>query len=522
MPHLSEHAQNWPDKPAIIVAETGEVWSYRALDTASLKAANALLARGLKRRDAVALFMNNCPEFLELTWAAQRSGLLDLFIPFRATADEAAYMLQDSKARVLIVSGDAAIATLGQLMAERSRLIPDVAYIFVVGAPPPEGCEDWRKVRDIAPAVPIVGAIAGSHILYSSGTTGRPKSLRRIVPDVAPEDDFPFDRLLTDMFGIGPETIYLAPAPLYHTAPISYAMGMHKLGATVVLMEFFDADNALQIIERFKVTFTQYVPTMLVRTLKLPQDIRKKYALSSLKVLLHSAAPCPPDIKRAMIKWLGPILYESYGGSEGNGLTLINSAEWLKKPGSVGKAIYSCLHVCGEDGQDLAAGEIGTVYFSGGSSFEYLNDPDKTALSKHPVDKNRTTLGDIGYLDEDGYLFLTDRQAFTIISGGVNVYPVEVENLLVTHSKIADVAVFGIPDSDLGEVVHAIVEPVDWADAGPELEQELMALCAAQLSRIKRPKAIVFNPSLPRTPTGKMMKRLLKEPYWTNHKTMIL
>jgi long-chain acyl-CoA synthetase len=520
VPHLSKNAELWPDKPAIIVAETGEIWTYGELDRSSLKAANALMERGLKRLDAVALFMDNCPEYLEAAWAVQRSGLLDLFIPYRSTADEAAYMVGDSKARVLIVSGDAAIETLRDLVAEKSRLIPSVEYIFVVGVPP-NGCEDWRTVREAAPAVPIRNATAGSHILYSSGTTGRPKALRWVLPEVAPEDDYPFDRMLTEMFGVGPEDIYLSTAPLYHTAPISYCLGVHQLGATVVLMKSFDAERSLNAIERYKVTFAQYVPTMFVRMLKLPQEAKQRYDLSSLKVAIHSAAPCAPEIKHDLICWWGPVVWECYGGSEGNGFTLINSEEWLKKPGSVGKAYVGHLHICDEWGKDLGPGEVGTIYFSGGDDFEYVDDPVKTASSKHPIEKGRTTLADIGYLDEYGYLFLTDRQAFTIISGGVNVYPLEVENLLIIHPKVADVAVFGIPDPDLGEVVHVIVEPVDWADAGPELEQQLMELCAAQLSRIKCPKAIEFNPSLPRTPTGKMMKRLLKEPYWANRKTMI-
>ena len=520
MPHISENAKLWPDRPAVIVAETGEKWTYGELNTASLKAANALLARGLNPRDAVALFMDNCPEYLEIAWAVQRCGLVDLFIPYRATADEAAYMVQDSEARILIVSGDAAISTVRQLVATRSKLIPTVEHIFIVGATA-NGCEEWGHIRSATPATPILGATAGSHILYSSGTTGRPKALRWNLQAVAPKDDFPFDRMLTHMFGVGSEAVYLSPAPLYHTAPISYCLGMHQLGATVVLMKAFDAESSLQAVERYGVTFAQFVPTMFVRMLKLPQATKKRYDLSSLKVVLHSAAPCPPDIKRELIKWLGPVVYECYGGSEGNGLTLINSQEWLNKPGSVGKAYTGCLHICDDDGRDLAAGEIGKVFFSGGDDFEYLNDPEKTAESKHPLDKSRTTLGDIGYLDEDGYLFLTDRQAFTIICGGVNVYPLEVENLIISHPKIADVAVFGIPDSDLGEVVHALVEPLDWSDAGVVLEQELLALCEARLSRVKCPKAVEFSPSLPRTPTGKMMKRILKEPYWANCKTMI-
>jgi long-chain acyl-CoA synthetase len=315
-------------------------------------------------------------------------------------------------------------------------------------------------------------------------------------------------------YGIGPDTVYLSPAPLYHTAPLAFCTSCHRLGATVVIMPKFDPEAALTAIAAHHVTVTQMVPTMFVRLLKLADAIRLSYDVSSLQHVIHAAAPCPIDTKRSMIAWLGPIIQEYYGGSEGNGSTNITSVEWLAKPGSVGKASWGTIHICDDDGNDLGPNMPGIVYFEGGWDFQYLGDPAKTRDSRHPVHAKWSTLGDIGYLDEDGYLFLTDRKSYMIISGGVNIYPQEVENLLITHPRIADAAVIGVPNPDFGEEVKAVVQPMDWADATPEFAAELIAYCRASLSPVKCPRSVDFDPALPRLDNGKLYKRLVKDRYW--------
>ncbi|MET0248092.1 MAG: AMP-binding protein, partial [Sphingobium sp.] len=313
----------------------------------------------------------------------------------------------------------------------------------------------------------------------------------------------------------------LSPAPLYHTAPIVYAVSTQRLGGTVVVLRKFDPEAALAAIERYRVAFTQMVPTMFLRLLRLPDEIRLGHDVSSLKMVVHAAAPCPVEVKRRMIEWLGPIIYEYYGGSEGNGSTFITPQEWLEKPGSVGRANWGTIHICGEDGAELPVGEPGLVYFEGGLDFQYLNDPDKTKDARHPRHAAWSTLGDVGYLDADGYLFLTDRKSFMIISGGVNIYPQETENLLASHPRVADVAVIGVPDPDMGEAVKAVVQPVDWADATPEFAAELIAHCRAHLSAIKCPRSVDFDPALPRHDTGKLYKRLIRDRYWGGHERRV-
>lgn len=350
-------------------------------------------------------------------------------------------------------------------------------------------------------------------MLYSSGTTGRPKGVKRALPEgsIAQTDMVTeFSRLA---YGIDESAVYLVPAPLYHAAPLGWSMAVQRLGATVVVMEHFEAEQALALIERYKVTHAQFVPTHFVRMLKLPDDVRRKYDLSSLKVAIHAAAPCPVPTKEKMLEWWGPVIYEYYAGTEGNGLVAVTPQEWVTKKGTVGRAMgASEVKICDEDGNPLPARAEGTIYFAGGGSFEYHNDSEKTASSRNQ--HGWTTLGDVGYLDEDGYLFLTDRKSFMIISGGVNIYPQEIENLLVTHPKVADAAVIGAPDEEMGEKVVAVIQPMNWDEVGDELAAELKAYIRAQLSGVKTPKQIDFRTELPRHATGKLYKRLIRDEYW--------
>ena len=322
------------------------------------------------------------------------------------------------------------------------------------------------------------------------------------------------------LYGFGNEMIYLSPAPLYHAAPLRFNLATLLFGGTTVVMEEFNEEEALRLVEKHQITHSQWVPTMFVKMQKLPEEVRNKYDMSSLQVAIHAAAPCPIQIKEKMIDWWGPVIFEYYAGSEGNGFCAINSEEWLAHKGSVGKSILGVVHICDDEGEELPIGEAGTIYFAEGPQFEYYNDPDKTKESMHA--KGWTTLGDVGRVDEDGFLYLTDRKAFMIISGGVNIYPQEAENRLIMHPRVADVAVSGVPNEDFGEEVKAVVQPMDWADAGPEFEEELMHFCQQGLAKIKCPRSVDFDKELPRHPTGKLYKRLLRDQYWADHKTKII
>ena len=358
-------------------------------------------------------------------------------------------------------------------------------------------------------------------MLYSSGTTGRPKGV--FVPPQATEIDAasPMTDILSRLYGVDASTVYLSPAPLYHAAPLRYTLGVQRLGATVVVMAHFDAERYLQLVQQYRISHSQLVPTMFVRMLKLPEAVRRQYDVSSLRCAIHAAAPCPVPVKRQMIDWWGPILWEYYAGTEGNGVTMANSAQWLAHPGTVGAAVVGELRICDDDtGAVLPAGQTGTVYFANGRPFAYHNDPAKTAGSTHPL--GWTTLGDVGHVDADGFLFLTDRKSYMIISGGVNIYPQEAENVLINHPKVADCAVLGVPNDEFGEEVKAVVQPRDMQDAGPALEQELIRYCREHLSHIKCPRSVDFEAELPRHATGKLYKRLLKDRYWAGHASKIL
>ena len=504
--HPSVHAKANPDKPAIIMGASGETISYAELDRRSNQVAQLVRSKGIKVGETIAVCMENHPWYFGVTWGAQRAGLHYVCVSSRLTAPEIAYILEDSGAKLLIGS-----AYLSHTLDEVAKLVPGIAQLRF-DAPGALSAEDALAAQ---PDTPIADERAGVDMLYSSGTTGKPKGVKIPLPedpDIAQMNSLV--GLANMAFGIQPGAIYLSPAPLYHAAPLRWCMTVHKLGGTVVVMERFEPEAALQMIEKYKVTDSQWVPTHFVRMLKLPDDVRAKYDVSSLKCAIHAAAPCPVPVKHAMIDWWGPVLYEYYAGTEGNGFTFITSQEWLERPGSVGRALTGIVRVCDENGDEVPRGTEGQIFFEPAEDtvpFEYHNDPVKTAESRNK--HGWTSLGDVGYQDEEGYVFLTDRKSFMIISGGVNIYPQEIENLLVLHPKVADAAVIGAPDPDFGERVVAVVQPVNMAEAGPELAEELTAYLRPQLSGVKMPRQIDFREQLPRELTGKLYKRLLRDEY---------
>ena len=513
--HPAVIAEKTPEKPAIVMAATGETLTYRELDERSNQSAQLFRKLGLKRGDAIAIFMENNIEFLPACWAAQRSGLYFTCISSRLTAGEVEYIVKDSNAKVLIASH-----SLAKVASEVVFLVPGAKLFSVGGAI--SGYESWEQAVGAMPTSRIADEVAGTDMLYSSGTTGRPKGVRVPLSGLAIDAPNALLMLVQGLFGLSDKTIYLSPAPLYHAAPLRYCMSIHRLGGTVIVMEHFDAEEALEAIEKYKASGSQWVPTMFVRMLKLPDAARLKYDVSSMKSAIHAAAPCPIEVKRKMIEWWGPVIHEYYAGTEGNGFCYVNSTDWLAHPGTVGKSLLGPIHICGEHGEELPVGEDGTIYFESESQFEYHNDKKKTVESRHPQHPTWSTLGDVGKLDGDGFLYLTDRKAFMIISGGVNIYPQEAENLLIGHPKVADVAVIGVPNEDFGEEVKAVVQPANWADAGPVLADELMAYARQHLSPIKCPRSVDFERELPRHATGKLYKRLIRDRYWGKRESRIV
>jgi acyl-CoA synthetase (AMP-forming)/AMP-acid ligase II len=507
--HPSVHAQSQPDKAAVIEAETGRVISYADVDAASNRFAHLLRGHGLSHGDVIALMLDNLPEYFGIAWGAQRAGLHYVCISTRLTPAEVNYILADSGAQLLLISESGA-ALADQLVFSGHRYTMDVAL------------DGWMPIEPALaaqPATPIADERAGTDMLYSSGTTGRPKGVKLPLPDDPAIAAGNVLVMVAGAFGIHADSIYLTPAPLYHAAPLRWSMTVQRLGGTIILMRHFDAEATLAAIERYRITAGQFVPTHFIRMLKLPPEVRARYDDSTMQCAIHAAAPCPVPVKQAMIDWWGPVIWEYYAGSEGNGITMITSEQWLTHQGSVGKAISGILHICDEDGNDLPPRTEGLVYFEGGNPFSYHNDPEKTAESHNQ--HGWSTLGDIGWMDEEGYLYLTDRKSFMIISGGVNIYPQEIENHLVGHAKVADVAVIGAPHPDMGEQVVAIVQPLDMADAGDALAAELDAYCRTALSGVKIPRRIDFRAELPRHPTGKLYKRLLRDEYWAAAKDQV-
>jgi acyl-CoA synthetase (AMP-forming)/AMP-acid ligase II len=504
-------AETHPDKPAYVMASTGAVTTYRQLDDAANRLSRVLRADGVHPGDHVAFCMENHPRYLEVAWGCHYAGTIYTAASSRLTEGELSYILRDCEAKVFITSKAKA-----EQAAEIVAATPGVTLRLMLDGTI-DGYESYEQAVDGQTAEPLDDRVAGIDMLYSSGTTGLPKGVaRQFQPEPLEASASPVLALLQLLFGATDETVYLSPAPLYHAAPLRFCMSVNGIGGTVVVMEHFDAEEFLALIERYRVTHTQVVPTMFVRLLKLPADVRSRYDVSSLQCVIHAAAPCPVPVKQQMIEWFGPVLHEYYAGTEGNGFVYANSEQWLDHPGTVGAPIGCTLHIVGDDGEEVPVGESGTIYFEGGADFEYHNDPEKTKGSRHP--QGWSTLGDVGYVDSDGFLYLTDRKAYMIISGGVNIYPQEAENVLVTHPKVVDVAVFGVPNDDFGEEVKAVVQPVEMpadADEADALAKELIAFCRQHLADVKCPRSVDFRPELPRHPTGKLYKRHLKDEYWT-------
>ncbi|OMC26254.1 acyl-CoA synthetase [Mycobacterium colombiense] len=508
--NIADHAIAAPQSPAL-VTDAGAI-SFGELHARCRRVAAALHQVGLRAGDGVAMVLPNRPEFFEITWGAQLSGLYYTPVNTHFLPDEVAYVIDDSDAKAVFV--DASMPELAAHIRECNAAV--IAHI-AVGGPLP----GWRCYEDaLAAAGDAPPASDGSEMLYSSGTTGRPKAVRRPLP-VDGNGSWAqsvLEMALIHKYGMGPSSVYLSPAPLYHAAGVNYTMAANRVGAASILMRKFDAETVLRLIETHRVTHAQFVPTMFVRMLKLPAAIRERYDVSSLRCVIHAAAPCPVDVKHRMMEWFGPIIHEYYGGTEGFAGTTIGPQDWLAHPGSVGIPMAP-VHVLGEDGQELPVGESGELYFEGGPDFEYFKDPAKTASVYN--DRGWRSLGDMGYVDRDGFLYLTDRSTFMIVSGGVNIYPQEAENLLVMHPKLVDAAVFGVPNDEFGEEVKAVVQPADGVVPGPELAAELVEYCRAHLAGYKCPRTVEFG-TLPRDPNGKLYKRRIRDRYWQGRESRIL
>ncbi len=508
-----QHAKTSPDKAAAINARTGEVLSYAELDARSNRLARLLWVEGLRPGDHLAVFLENHLRYFDVAWAALRSGLYLTTVNRYLTAPEAGYIVDDCGAQVLVSS---------RAVHEAASAIPDRApgcRRFLVVDGPPAGASDRFESYEEAvgghPAEPLAEEPAGEFMLYSSGTTGRPKGIARPLSGRPVSGGLVMGLTLKGLFRADADTVYLSPAPMYHSAPIGFTTAIQSLGGTAVMMERFDPLEALRALEKYAVTHSQWVPTMFSRMLKLPEEERAGFDLSAHRLAIHAAAPCPRKVKEAMFAWWGPILHEYYAGTETNGLTYVGPEDWLAHPGTVGRAVLGKIHICDEDGAELPAGEAGIVYFERDATpFSYHKDPEKTRSAQHPVHPTWTALGDVGYVDEEGFLYLTDRASFMIISGGVNIYPQEIENELILHPKVEDVAVVGVPHEEFGEEVKAVVQPVAGVAGDEILAEELMAFAREHLAAYKCPRSIDFERELPRLPTGKLYKRLLKDRYW--------
>lgn len=506
-PHLIQHASATPDRPAVIMTGDGAVMTYAALEARSHALAGQLAARGIEREDHVAILMENRADFMVAVWAAQRAGLYFTPVNWHLTADEIGYIVQDCGARA-ILSSDDRVAALVPVAAK----CPTVA-IWLCDRGGPSG---FAPALGEMPMPIVYDSVEGSSMIYSSGTSGRPKGIKRMISGAPFGQLGAGDQMLRGLYAWDADTVFLDPSPLYHAGPLNFAMSTHRAGGTVVLMRDFDPVEALAAIQAHRVNKAWLVPTMMIRMLKVAD--RARYDVGSMTHAVHSAAPCPRDTKRAMIEWWGPVLYEFYAATEGNGLTAITPHEWLTHPGSVGRS--PDVRIVGEDGEVLSAGEIGVIYFaSSWTQFEYHNDPAKTAEAH---DRNGwTTIGDMGYLDDEGYLYLTDRKTNMIIAGGVNIYPQEAENVLAVHPAVEDVAVIGVPHPEYGEEVKAVVQLGAGQVASDALVDALISHCQSQLAKYKCPRSVDFVDALPRMPNGKLLKRELRARYWSDQKLRI-
>ena len=494
-----------PDKPAIVMVESGETVSYSELSNRADQYANYFRQLGFEAGDSVAFTLENCPEFYAICFGALRAGLYYTALSTYLSPAESRYIVEDCGARLYICS-----AQFNTRAAELGKILSSEICRFSLGG----DIDGYSSLEDevaTMPAEPISDETKGQDLLYSSGTTGQPKGVKIELAGESPEAMSEAFEAVTQLYGFSADSIYLSPAPLYHAAPLRFNLAIFWVGGTSIIMQRFDPAAALEAIEKYHCTHSQWVPTMFIRMLKLPETVRQQHDVSSMRVAIHAAAPCPIAVKERMIEWWGPVINEYYAGTEGSGFCAVASKDWLEHKGTVGRPLFGAVHIVGDDGNEMGAGQIGTIYFSGGTDFEYLNDPDKTLTAYNA--QGWSTLGDVGYLDDEGYLYLTDRKAYMIISGGVNIYPQESEDILVMHPRVADAAVFGIPDEEMGEQVKAVIQLTDHADEGPDMAAELIAYCRDHLSSIKCPKSIDFIEALPRHATGKLYKRLLKDQY---------
>ena len=511
------HAIARADQPVIQMARGGETISYREFEARANRLAHLLRSLGLQRLDHFAVFIENHPRYVECGAAGARAGLYYTNVNSYLTARELAYIVNNSLSKVLITSKARLTVAL-----EALRECPDVAVCLVVDGP-----SQGPRIRNLDeatapfPATPIADESQGLPMLYSSGTTGHPKGVLRPMPMEPPGHIAPLTQAFIRAWRFREGMTYLMPAPLYHSAPWVGVTGTLLLGGTLIVMEKFDPEEYLSLVEKHRVTHGQLVPTMFSRMLKLPEAVRRRYDVSSLEAVVHGAAPCPVPVKQAMIDWWGPIIHEYYSATEGMGLAMCDSEQWLSHPGTVGKVVAGELHVLDDEMREQPVGGVGKLWFKTASPFEYFNDAKKTAEA-NSADRSMSTVGDIGYVDSDGYVYLTDRAAFMIISGGVNIYPQEAENLLITHPKVADAAVFGVPNEELGEEVKAVVQPMPGVVGDAALEAELIAFCRERLAHPKCPRGIDFEAELPRLPTGKLYKTPLRERYWKGHSNRIL
>ena len=489
------------DRAAVVMVESGRTVSWGELDRRSRQLANYWYSQGCRSGSHVALLMDNVAEFAEVCWAAERSGLYYTPINSHLTSTEVAYIIENSTATHVVTT-----ARLRSTLMDALRLVDRRVDVLCVD-------DDYADVVDAQTGEDCFVESAGQTMLYSSGTTGVPKGVWRPLSGRHPRDVVGIGAAIQMLWGGSPSMRYLSTAPLYHSAPMSFLLGTHRCGGTVYVMEKFDARRAVEALATYKISHSQWVPTMFSRMLALDGEWRESLDMSSHGFAIHGAAPCPVPLKHAMLEWWGPIVWEYYAGTEGPGSTVISPHEWLAKPGSVGRAGTGTVHILSDNGTDLPAGEIGSVYFESptAGTFEYFGDANKTASVRSR--QGFSTMGDVGYLDDDGYLFLTDRKAFTIISGGVNIYPQEAENVLQRHPAVHDVVVFGVPDDDLGEVPHAVVELVDGVAPSDELADELLAYCRDNLSTLKCPRTASFVDSLERAETGKVSKALVRDQF---------
>lgn len=504
------YAVESPDRLAVIHGTSGWTQSYRELDDQANRLSTLFASRGLAPGDHVIILMENHERFIEVAWGAQYAGLIYTTVSTRLTADEVSYIARDSGAQAMICS-----ARCADVSVKVAAGLPEGSVCLAIGGAV-DGFESYEDLVDSREATPLPSPrVAGADMLYSSGTTGKQKAIAHLNKFLPLETAaVGVSYAARKLFAFDEDTVYLCPAPLYHAAGIRFVMATTALGGTAIVMDRFDAQTYLELVERYAVTHSQVVPTMMLRMVRLDDDVRAKFDTSSLQYFIHSAAPCPRDLKEQVIDWLGPVVYEYYAGTENNGVVFCNSEEWLTHPGTVGRPVGCEVHICDDSGEELPTGETGGVYFGSGLQFEYHGDVEKTASSR--TARGWTTLGDIGYVDEDGFLYLTDRKAFMIISGGVNIYPQESENVLVTHPQVFDAAVFGVPNPDFGEEVKAVVQPVTMPvdeNDREALANELIEFCKSRLADIKCPRTLDLLPDLPRDPSGKMLKHKIRAKY---------